>query len=153
MSVAPKPQSKRQQIIADMGLEQYALELDMNGYTVVPPSVTGLTPEKTDKLCDLLLKKSEELVGCRFTIEDGPESELDFGDYAGSLARQSGAKPGQFQLMPLCTFDRAFSNLANEHSISTVIRARSYIRRELEMPSPRPSSAKEVERLAARSTA
>jgi hypothetical protein len=103
-------QQARQELVA--GLEQYALELDVNGYTVVPPEVTGVTMDEVDTLVELLLAKSAELVGCEFTVEDGPECELDFGDYKGALELQSGAKPSQFQLMQLCTFDRAFRDLA-----------------------------------------
>ena len=44
----------------------------MDGYTVVPPSVTGVSIKEIDHLTDLLLKKSEELVGCPFSIESGP---------------------------------------------------------------------------------
>ena len=57
------------------------------------------------------MAKSEELVGCPFTIAAGPASDLDFGDYRGTLELQSEAKPSQFQLMQLCTFDRAFRDL------------------------------------------
>ena len=84
----------------------------MDGYTVVPPSVTGVSIEEIDHLTHLLLKKSEELVGCPFSIESGPEAELDYGDYPGTLELMSGVKPAQFQLMQLCTFDRAFRDLA-----------------------------------------
>ena len=88
------------------------LELELNGYTVVPPEVTGVTEVEVDELTDLLLKKSEALVGCEFTIEVGEAAELDFGNYPGTLELIYGAKQSQFQLMQLCTFDRASRNLA-----------------------------------------
>ena len=102
----------RQESIKSLGLDKYIAELEMDGYTVVPPSVTGVSTEDIDHLTDLLLKKSEELVGCPFSIESGPEAELDYGDYPGTLELMSGVKPAQFQLMQLCTFDRAFRDLA-----------------------------------------
>ena len=105
-------QKARQKLVAELGLEKYVLDLDLNGYAVVPPEVTGVTPANLDRLTEVLLAKSEELVGCGFTVAEGPSSELDFGDYRGTLELQSGAKPSQFQLMQLCTFDRAFRDLA-----------------------------------------
>ena len=102
----------RQESIKSLGLNKYIAELEMNGYTVVPPSVTGVSIAEIDQLTDLLLKKSEELIGCPFSVESGPEAELDYGDYPGTLELMSGVKPAQFQLMQLCTFDRAFRDLA-----------------------------------------
>lgn len=102
----------RQESIKSLGLNNYIAELEMNGYTVVPPSVTGVSIAEIDHLTDLLLKKSEELIGCPFSVESGPEAELDYGDYPGTLELMSGVKPAQFQLMQLCTFDRAFRDLA-----------------------------------------
>lgn len=102
----------RQESIKSLGLDKYIAELEMNGYTVVPPSVTGVSIAEIDHLTDLLLKKSEELIGCPFSVESGPEAELDYGDYPGTLELMSGVKPAQFQLMQLCTFDRAFRDLA-----------------------------------------
>lgn len=112
MSAQSREQQARQKIIAELNLEKYALELELNGYTVVPPEVTGVTMDQVDELCDQLLAKSEQLVGCKFSIEGGPECDLDFGDYMGTLELQSGAKPSQFQLMQLCTYHRCFRDLA-----------------------------------------
>ena len=41
---------------------------------MVPPEVTGVRMAKVDELVRLLLEKPEEYVGCRFTIEDGPDA-------------------------------------------------------------------------------
>ncbi len=112
-------QQARQASIEQLDLEQYAYELDLNGYTIVPPSVTGVTAEDIDHLTDLLMQKSAELVGCGFDVDTGPECELDFGGYRGTLELQSKAKPSQFQLMQLCTYDRAFRDLAvNEVAVA-----------------------------------
>ena len=102
----------RQKGIKDLGLEKYIAELEIDGYTVVPPEVTGVSIAEIDHLTAVLLKKSEELIGCPFSVENGPEAELDYGDYPGTLELLSGVKPAQFQLMQLCTFDRAFRDLA-----------------------------------------
>ena len=104
--------SLRQANINELGLGKYIAELEVNGYTVVPPEVTGVSPEQIKQLVDLLLKKSEELVGCPFSVEGGPGSDLDYGKYPGTLEQFSGVRPAQFQLMQLCTFDRAFRDLA-----------------------------------------
>lgn len=102
-----------------LGLAEFIRELDTNGYTVVPPSVTGLSDDDIGLLTDLLLKKSEALVGCEFSLEGGADNDLDYGEYRGMLELQSNAKPSQFQLMQLCTFDRAFRDLAvNETAVT-----------------------------------
>ena len=98
--------------IEEHRLAPYVEELDEQGYAVVPPDVTGVTEDDVDELVTRLLEKSEELIGCRFTVENGPECELDYGDFPGFLERFSGAKPSQFQLMQLCTYHRAFRDLA-----------------------------------------
>lgn len=105
-------QIARQKLVSELGLQKYVLELDMNGYTIVPPAVTKVSPTQIDTLVQRLLDKSEELVGCKFTVADGPECALDFGEFRGTLELQSRVKPSQFQLMQLCTFDRAFRDLA-----------------------------------------
>ena len=112
-TVAQRPkQTDVSQAIAELGLEPYVLDIELQGYAVVPPDVTGVTDAEIDRLTQLLLDKSEELVGCRFSVADGPECELDYGNYRGTLELFSKAKPSQFQLMQLCTFDRAFRDLA-----------------------------------------
>jgi hypothetical protein len=108
----PSIHAARQALVQAHGLERHAHELDLHGYTVVPPSVTGVTEADLDALTEALLAKSEELVGCRFSVQDGPACALDFGDYRGTLELQSGAKPSQFQLMQLCTYGRPFRDLA-----------------------------------------
>lgn len=111
-----------QQVIAELGLEKYVLEIGLNGFTIVPPEVTGVTMQQIDQLTGLLMDKCEELVGCKFSVEDGPEAELDYGDYRGTLEQLSGAEPSQFQLMQLCTFDRAFRDLAVNPIASALMR-------------------------------
>jgi len=100
-----------QRTISEMGLEKYVLEIELNGFTIVPPEVTGLTEEKVDQLVDLLMAKCEELIGCTFDVEKGPGAPLDFGKYPGTLEQISKVKPSQFQLVEICKYDRAFRDL------------------------------------------
>ena len=81
----------------------------------MPPSVTGVTAKQVQLLTDELLLKSEELAGCKFTVEHGPEEELDWSGFQGTLERLHGDDvpvPAQFQLMQICTYHRAFRDLA-----------------------------------------
>ena len=98
--------------IEEFGLAPYIEELDEQGYVVVPPEVTGVGTKQVDELVEHLLEKCEELVGCRFTVADGAERALDYGDFQGVLELISKAKPSQFQLMQLCTYHRTFRDLA-----------------------------------------
>ena len=93
-------------------LTPYFEQLHELGYAVVPPEVTGVSDSMIDELVMRLLDKSEELVGCKFSVEDGPERPLDYGEFRGFLERISGAEPSQFQLMQLCTYHRVFRDLA-----------------------------------------
>ena len=91
-----RAQRRKQEEIERLGLGPYVLELELNGYTVVPPEVTGVTEAQVDELSDLLLKKSEELVGCEFTVEGGAAEELDFGNYPGTLELISRSRTSWF---------------------------------------------------------
>ena len=93
-------------------LQNHRRELDEQGYTVVPPEVTGVDGSMVDALTERLLEKCELLIGCKFTVEHGPERELDYGEFRGFLERISNATPSQFQLMQLCTYHRVFRDLA-----------------------------------------
>ena len=101
-------------LIEKLGIEKYAKELDEEGYTVVPPSVTGVSEEMVDELIKGLLEKSEELIpGTKFSLDMKGNDVLDYGKFEGFIERMSGAKPAQFQLVQLCTYkSRAFRDLA-----------------------------------------
>lgn len=122
MAAAEKYFTESQKTVAEMGLEKYVLDIELNGFTIVPPEVTGLTDEKIDRLVGLLLQKCEELVGCKFDVDAGTEHPLDFGDYGGALERISGSKPSQFQLVEICKYDRAFRDLAVNPVASALMR-------------------------------
>ena len=57
-------------------LTSYLEQLGEHGYAVVPPEVTGVSASMIDELVRRLLDKSEELIGCRFSVADGPERPL-----------------------------------------------------------------------------
>ena len=105
-----KSHGKQEDAIAELGLEKYAYELDMNGLVVVPPEVTGLTEERVDMLVALLLRRAEELVGCPFTLEAGPTAELEFPSMPGLQAKAP--KPSQTLVQMLASYDRSFRDLA-----------------------------------------
>lgn len=121
MSAVKTKAEELKETVAKLGLEPYLNELDEQGYTVVPPSVTGVSEAQIEELTQLLLDESEKRVGCKFTVENGPESKLDYGDYPGALERRSGVKPSQFQLVQLCNIDRAFRDLAVNQASTTIL--------------------------------
>ena len=111
--------------LRQLNIEKYALELDVTGYTIVPPEVTGMTTEKMEKIRNLLLKKAGEVTGVKWTLEDGPCEEMLWPDGASSLSKhkRSPAKPAsslsdnvdfphQILLQQLCSYDREFRDLA-----------------------------------------
>ena len=53
--VAAAESSDSKDTVASLGLEKYAFELDLNGVVIVPPEVTGLTPDRVDRMCELTL--------------------------------------------------------------------------------------------------
>ena len=121
MSAVKTKAEELKETVAKLGLEPYLNELDEQGYTVVPPSVTGVSEAQIEELTQLLLDESEKRVGCKFTVENGPESKLDYGNYPGALERRSGVKPSQFQLVQLCNIDRAFRDLAVNQASTTIL--------------------------------
>lgn len=102
--------------IVELGLEQYVLQLEVDGLTVVPPEVHGVTEEQIDELAQLLLVRAEELVGCPFDLDEGPLGEIEFPVPDHVLAELSGDDdrgiPSQFLIQKLCSLDRRFRDLA-----------------------------------------
>ena len=100
-----------------LGIAEYAETLAEDGYVIVPPEVTGVTPKVIERLTELILAHSEKLVGCPWSVEDGPAQDITFGGFPGTLElmhaeAQAPVEPAQFQLMQLCKEDRAFRDLA-----------------------------------------
>ena len=112
--------------ITELGLEPYIQEIDEQGYTVVPPSITGVTEEQVDQLTQLLLDESEKYVGCKFTVEGGSECELDYGDFPGAIEQISGVKPAQFMMVQLCKIHRAFRDLAVNPAAIAIVNHRLF---------------------------
>lgn len=95
-----------------LGLEKYMQELEEQGYTVVPPEVTGVTEAQLDRMTANLLQRAEKACGCPFSVEKGPEKELVTAA-AGSLGPQTQDLPAfQILLTDLVAHDRAFRDLA-----------------------------------------
>ena len=106
--------TKMSPAISRLGLERYVLELEVDGLTVVPPEVTGLTDELVDRMVELLLAKSKELIGCEFSLDRGPHTPLAFRQNATGLAAlgKDRHKPSQILIQRLASFNRAFRDLA-----------------------------------------
>lgn len=100
--------------IRELGLEEYVLQLEVDGLAVVPPEVHGIPAARFDEMADWLLAKSQELVGCRFDLETGPVSPLSFKDRTNTLAELSGdaGEPTQFLIQQLSRHHRMFRDLA-----------------------------------------
>ncbi|MEE2782181.1 MAG: phytanoyl-CoA dioxygenase family protein [Pseudomonadota bacterium] len=100
--------------IIRFGLEQYALELESEGLTIIPPEVTGVTPELIDRCTNILLEKFELMTGCPITVEDGPLEPLEWphGGRAAFSDKENAPDPTQALLQQLLRFDRCFRDLA-----------------------------------------
>ena len=53
--------------LEELGIAEYATTLAEEGYVVVPPEVTGVTSEMVDRMVGALLKRSEELIGVKYS--------------------------------------------------------------------------------------
>ena len=91
-------------------LERYVLELETDGLTIVPPEVTGVTPEALDHCTEVLLGRFTEMTGgCPISMEEGPTGELTWpADPRGDDA----PKPTQMLIQQLLQLDRCFRDLA-----------------------------------------
>ena len=109
----PTTHATRSQAIVELGLEQYIMQLEVDGLCVVPPEVHGVPLSAFDDMVEFLLAKSEELVGCEFSLDLGPHAEVSFG----TSQRRSGlaedqSKITQFLIQQLCSEHRMFRDLA-----------------------------------------
>lgn len=105
------PGTGRSELIRRLGLEPFVLELEIDGLTVVPPEVHGVPLAAFDAMADWLLEASEGIVGCRFTLEGGPEAEVEVPDGATRLGERGGENT-QFLLPQLTRSHRMFRDLA-----------------------------------------
>ncbi|MEM7340264.1 MAG: phytanoyl-CoA dioxygenase family protein [Actinomycetota bacterium] len=102
--------------ITELGLEDYVLQLEVDGLAVVPPDVHGVSEGQIDELADLLLRRAEEIVGCPFDLDAGPAAEIEFPVPDHVLAELAGEEapgvPSQFLVQQLCRLHRRFRDLA-----------------------------------------
>ena len=100
--------------VKQLGLERHVLELEVDGLTVVPPEVHGVDAARIDQMVELLLAKSEQMVGCSFSLEHGPDGALDFAPDASGLAAvdKENRRPSQFLIQQLAREHRLFRDLA-----------------------------------------
>jgi hypothetical protein len=106
--------AKASEAIRDLGLEAYVLELELDGLTVVPPDVHGFGIDRVDHMVDLLLERAEAMIGCAFSLDEGPLSELEFSEGSETLSRfsEERGQPSQFLIQQLAHHDRVFRDLA-----------------------------------------
>lgn len=101
----------RSEVIRSLGLERHVFELEADGLTVVPPEVHGVDAATIDAMADFLLRRSGELVGCGFTLDGGPDAELEFPSNATGIGDGQGP-PNQFLIYQLASAHRMFRDLA-----------------------------------------
>ncbi len=110
--------------IKDLGLERYVLELEADGLTIVPPEVTGVTPECLDRCTEVLLARFTEMTGgCPISIEEGPTGELVWPEnMERGLGRGANApEPSQMLIQQLLQLDRCFRDLAVNPVVDALI--------------------------------
>lgn len=102
--------------ITQLGLERFVLDLEVNGLTVVPPEVHGVTMDRIDAMATFLLGRAEELVGCPFELDGGPTAAVSYAaedNVLGGLAgEESNGELTQFLIQQLASQDRLFRDLA-----------------------------------------
>ena len=102
--------------VKNLDLERYVLELETDGLTVVPPEVTGVSPEFLDRCTNVLLAKFTQMTGgCPITLADGPTGELRWPEPAkkglASLRPKDAPPPSQMLIQQLLQLDRCFRDL------------------------------------------
>tara|TARA_B110000008_G_scaffold255072_1_gene271492 strand:- start:574 stop:1476 length:903 start_codon:yes stop_codon:yes gene_type:complete len=100
--------------VQELGLESFVLQLEVDGLCVVPPEKTGVQPETIKAIRDRLLSEAEQIVGCGFDLNAGPDIPLTMSPDENVIARFSGdsGEPTQFVVQQLCARDRLFRDLA-----------------------------------------
>ncbi len=82
--------------IRELNLEPYALELEVNGLTVVPPEVHGFGMGRVDRMVEIILERAEAMTGSPFSLNEGPGAELEFPSGRASTFSEEGGRPSQF---------------------------------------------------------
>ena len=110
--------------IRSRGLERYALELETDGLTIVPPEVTGVTSDFVDRCTEKLLERFTEMTdGCPISIEEGPTGELTWPEEmpASPLSGKDAPLPTQMLIQQLLQLDRCFRDLAVNPVVDALI--------------------------------
>lgn len=70
--------------------------------------------DRFDGMVELLLAKSAQMIGCRFTLDRGPHADLEFSPNTAGLSAvdKDNRKPGQFLIQQLGRHHRLFRDLA-----------------------------------------
>ena len=100
--------------VRELRLEKYVLDLEVDGLAVVPPEVHQFPMEKIDLMVELILAKSQELIGCEFSLDKGPHKPLQFSPNSDGLAAigKDQHPPSQFLIQQLARIHRVFRDLA-----------------------------------------
>ena len=73
--------------IKALELEDYVLQLEVDGLAVIPPEVHGVPMSVFDAMGEALMQRAEVLCGCPFSIDRGAHEKLDYsgqGAFFGS---------------------------------------------------------------------
>lgn len=106
--------------IKTLGLEKHAEELERDGLTIVPPEVNGFGVDRIDEIVELILARAREMTGCTFTLDGGPQQELEFPKQEltpeqlerGLDADELNRRRTQFLIQKLTQQHRLFRDLA-----------------------------------------
>lgn len=117
--IRSRPRTRLDPAIVELGLERHVLELEVDGFTAVPPEVHGVDEATIDRMVEILLAEAHKMTGCPFSLTEGPTAELEFPPDGAALA---GAPRSQFLIQRLCHIDRLFRDLAVNRVAVTLIR-------------------------------
>ena len=105
--------------IKTLGLEKHAEELERDGLTIVPPEANGFGVDRIDEIVELILARAREMTGCTFTLDGGPQQELEFPrreltpeQQERLLLLRKGNERTQFLIQKLTQQHRLFRDLA-----------------------------------------
>lgn len=104
-------------------LEPYIEELETNGLTILPPEITGVTPELVDRAVNALLNKFTALTDCPISLQEGPLKPLEWpgGGRAQFVAGEGAPDPTQALIQQLLQIDRCFRDLAVNPKVDFLI--------------------------------
>ena len=116
--------TKLSKAIIDYGLEQYALELETDGLTIVPPEITGVTLDVIDQCNTALLTRFTEMTGCPISLKKGPQARLIWPNNAKKdslLTPDEAPEPTQMLIQQLLQIHRCFRDLAVNPVVDALI--------------------------------